>query len=143
MSPSAAELYQRLTRVLQAARPEDPEVAGLLALHDEAATHAETDWRQIAAIYGILEGMTGNPMVTLSRAVAGAMVPGPEAGPALLDGLEERRGDHHRLHAVRAHLLEPAGDTTAAIAELGAAARRTTNLREQEYLTTKAARLRS
>jgi predicted RNA polymerase sigma factor len=80
-------------------------------------------------------------MVTLNRAVAVAMVQGPEAGLALLDGLEERLGDHHRLHAVRAHLLETAGDAGAAIVEFREAAARTTNLRERHYLTTQAARL--
>jgi predicted RNA polymerase sigma factor len=85
--------------------------------------------------------MTGNPMVTLNRAVAAAMAHGPAAGLALLDGLGGQLGDHHRLHSVRAHLLEQAGDAPAAIAEFQAAAARTTNLREQHYLTTKAARL--
>ena len=68
---------------------------------------------------------------------------GPRARPglALLDGLGERLGDHHRLHSVRAHLLEQAGDLQDAIAEFRAAAARTTNLREQQYLTTQAARL--
>lgn len=69
------------------------------------------------------------------------MAHGPSAGLALLDGLGDRLGEHHRLHAVRAHLLELAGDTTTASAEFGAAAARTTNLREQHYLTTNAARL--
>jgi predicted RNA polymerase sigma factor len=69
------------------------------------------------------------------------MVHGPDAGLALLDGLEERLGDHHRLHSVRGHLLERAGDPQAAIVEFRAAAARTTNLREQRYLTTKAASL--
>ena len=69
------------------------------------------------------------------------MANGPSAGLALLDGLEVRLGDHHRLHSVRAHLFELKGDTTAAIAEFKAAAARTANLREQQYLTTRAARL--
>jgi predicted RNA polymerase sigma factor len=85
--------------------------------------------------------MTGNPMVTLNRAVAAAMAHGPGTALALLDGLDRRLGDHHRLHAVRAHLLEMAGDTSGAIVEFRAAAARTTNVREQRYLTTKAARL--
>ncbi len=89
----------------------------------------------------LLEKMTGNPMVTLNRAVAIVMTDGPDAGLALLDGLEERLGDHHRLHSVRAHLLERAGDNDTAIVEFRAAAARTTNLREQHYLTTQAARL--
>jgi predicted RNA polymerase sigma factor len=115
--------------------------AAIAALHDQAARHADTDWAEILSLYGLLESMTGNPMVRLNRAVAAAMARGPDAGLALLDGLSERLGDHHRLHSVRAHLLEQAGDTAAAIAEFRAAAARATNLREQQYLTTMAARL--
>jgi predicted RNA polymerase sigma factor len=80
-------------------------------------------------------------MVTLNRAVATAMAVGPRDGLALLDGLGEQLGDHHRLHSVRAHLLEQAGDASAALVEFRAAAARTANPREQHYLTTKAARL--
>jgi predicted RNA polymerase sigma factor len=69
------------------------------------------------------------------------MAHGPDAGLALLDGLGDRLGDHHRLHSVRAHLLELAGDTATAMLEFRAAAARTMNVREQHYLTTKAARL--
>jgi len=115
--------------------------AAIAALHDQAASHDDTDWPEILSLYGQLEALTGNPMVRLNRAVAAAMARGPDAGLALLDGLGERLGDHHRLHSVRAHLLEQAGDSAAAIAEFRAAAARTTNLREQQYLTTKAARL--
>ncbi len=115
--------------------------AAIAALHDQAARHADTDWAEILSLYGLLEAMTSNPMVRLNRAVAAAMAHGPDAGLTLLDGLGERLGDHHRLHSVRAHLLEQAGDTAAAVAEFRAAAARTTNLREQQYLTTKAARL--
>jgi len=115
--------------------------ASIAAVHDQAPSYADTDWPDILSLYGLLERMTGNPMVTLNRAVAAAMAHGPDAGLALLDGLGDQLGDHHRLHSVRAHLLEQAGDTPAAIAEFQAAAARTTNLREQHYLTTKAARL--
>jgi predicted RNA polymerase sigma factor len=115
--------------------------AAIAAVHDQAPTYDETDWSDIVSLYGVLEQMTGNPMVTLNRAVATAMVDGPRAGLALLDGLGDRLGDHHRLHSVRAHLLELAGDTEGAISEFRAAAARTTNVREQQYLTTKAARL--
>ena len=80
-------------------------------------------------------------MVTLNRAVAAAMATGRPTGLALLDGLDDKLGDHHRLHSVRAHLLELAGDPQGAMVEFRAAAARTTNLREQHYLTTKAARL--
>jgi len=115
--------------------------AAIAAVHDQAAGHASTDWPEILALYGLLERMTGNPMVTLNRAVAAAMAHGPAAGLALLDGLGGPLGDHHRLHSVRAHLLEQAGDTRSAIAEFEAAAARTSNAREQRYLTMKAARL--
>ena len=115
--------------------------AAIAALHDQAASHTATDWPQILTLYELLEAMTGNPMVTLNRAVAAAMARGPGAGLALLDGLDERLSDHHRLHSVRAHLLEQAGDNKAATAEFRAAAARTANLREQHYLTAQAARL--
>ena len=115
--------------------------ASIAALHDQAHGHDSTDWPQILTLYGLLESMTQNPMARLNRAVAAAMAQGPDAGLALLDGLDQRLGDHHRLHAVRAHLLEQAGDPAAAVAEFRAAAARATNVREQQYLTTKAARL--
>jgi RNA polymerase sigma factor (sigma-70 family) len=131
-----------LTGALRQGQPGEYQLqAAIAALHDQAASHASTDWAQILALYDRLERMTGNPMVTLNRAVAAAMAHGPGAGLALLDGLAGRLGDHHRLHSVRAHLLERAGDTGAAIAEFEAAAARTTNLRERDYLVTQAARL--
>ena len=115
--------------------------AAIAALHDQAASYTATDWPQILTLYDLLAAMTANPMVTLNRAVATAMAHGPGAGLALLDGLDERLGGHHRLHSVRAHLLEQAGDHKAAIAEFRAAAARATNLREQHYLTTQAGRV--
>ena len=115
--------------------------AAIAALHDEAETADETDWPQILALYGLLERMTGNPMVTLNRAVAAAMVDGPAAGLALLEGLDERLAGHHRLDAVRAHLLEMHGDPEAAIAHYRTAAGRTTSVAERHYLLTRAARL--
>lgn len=115
--------------------------AAIAAVHGQASSHAETDWPEIASLYGLLEAMTGNPMVTLNRAVAVSMAQGPDAGLALLEGLGARLGDHHRLHSVRAHLLELAGDRAGAIAEFRTAAARATNVREQRYLTTQAARL--
>ncbi len=117
--------------------------ACIAALHDQAPGHDRTDWPQILTLYGLLESMTGNPMARLNRAVAAAMARGPDAGLALLDGLDQRLGGHHRLHAVRAHLLEQAGDAGAAAAEFRAAAGRASNLRERQYLTARAARLRA
>ena len=79
-----------------------------------------TDWPQILALYGLLERMTGNPVVTLNRAVAAAMAHGPAAGLAILDEVDERLAGHHRLDAVRGHLLEMAGDTAGAARHLSA-----------------------
>jgi RNA polymerase sigma factor (sigma-70 family) len=114
-------------------------LASIAGLHDQAPSHAQTQWAEIASLYGLLERMTGNPVVTLNRAVAVAMTEGPRAGLKLLEGLEL---DTHRLHAVRAHLLEEAGDLVAAAAAYAQAAAQTTNIRERDYLTTRAAGVR-
>jgi predicted RNA polymerase sigma factor len=81
--------------------------------------------------------------VTLNRAVAVAMVDGPRAGLALLGTLDadERLAHTHRLEAVRAHLLELAGDIDAARDAYRRAARMTASLPEQRYLALRAARL--
>jgi len=115
--------------------------AAIAAVHDEAATAQDTDWPQILALYGLLKQLTANPMVTLNRAVAAAMVDGPAAGLQLLDSLDVPLAGHHRLAAVRAHLLEMGGDDEAAIAHYRAAAGRTTSVAERDYLTRRAARL--
>ncbi|MGZ3581366.1 MAG: RNA polymerase sigma factor [Ktedonobacterales bacterium] len=117
--------------------------AAIAAVHDEAVRAEETDWPQILALYGLLERMAPNPMVTLNHAVALAMVRGPQAGLDLLTTLDtdERLARHHRLAAVRAHLLEMAGDYSAACSSYQLAARRTTSLPERRYLESRAARL--
>jgi RNA polymerase sigma factor (sigma-70 family) len=117
--------------------------AAIAAVHDRAERADETDWPQILALYGLLEQLTGNPVVTLNKAVAAAMADGPSAGLALLETVDERLAGHYRLDAVRAHLLELAGDKEAALEHYRAAAGRTTNLAEQRYLATQAARLHS
>jgi len=116
--------------------------AAIAAVHDQAPQGDDTDWPQILALYGLLEQMTGNPVVTLNRAVAAAMADGPSAGLALLDAVDERLAGHYRLDAVRAHLLEMAGDPEAALVHYRAAANRTTSLPERRYLATRAARLK-
>jgi RNA polymerase sigma factor (sigma-70 family) len=117
--------------------------AAIAAVHAEAARAEDTDWPQIVALYELLERIAPNPMVTLNHAVAVAMVRGPEAALELLGTLETdgRIAGHHRLDAVRAHLLEMAGDLDAARSSYRAAARRTTSLPEQRYLEDRAARL--
>ncbi len=117
--------------------------AAIAAVHDEAPSASATDWPQILALYELLARVAPNPMVTLNHAVAVAMVDGPRAGLELLATLDadERMAGHHRLDAVRAHLLEMAGDDDAARDGYRAAARRTTSLPEQRYLEARAARL--
>jgi RNA polymerase sigma factor (sigma-70 family) len=117
--------------------------AAIAAVHDEAARVEDTDWPQIVALYGVLKRMSDNPMVTLNHAIATAMVQGPAAGLALLEALDgdARVAGHYRLDAVRAHLLERAGDHQAAIVHYRTAAGRTTSIPERNYLLTQAARL--
>jgi RNA polymerase sigma factor (sigma-70 family) len=117
--------------------------AAIAAVHDEAARAEDTDWPQILALYRVLERMSDNPMVSLNRAIAAAMVHGPEAGLEQLRALDEdaRLRGHYRLDAVRAHLHERLGDRERAIAHYRAAAERTASIPERDYLTLKAARL--
>ncbi|MFE9960104.1 RNA polymerase sigma factor [Micromonospora sp. NPDC005299] len=117
--------------------------AAIAAVHAEAPTAADTDWPQIVALYRVLARLAPNPMVTLNQAAAVAMVDGPRAGLALLAPLDadERTTGHHRLAAVRAHLLELAGDRDDARTAYLAAARATTSLPERHYLEVRAARL--
>ena len=137
-----AEGVALITGALRQGRVVEYQVqAAIAAVHDQAPRYGDTDWAEILSLYGLLERMTGNPMVTVNRAVAMAMAYGPRAGLELLEGLGQQLGDHHRLHAVRGHLLEMAGDTKSALAEFRTAAALTTNLREQHYLITEAARM--
>jgi predicted RNA polymerase sigma factor len=114
--------------------------AAIAALHDEAASDAETDWPQILALYQVLERVAPGPVVTLNKAVAVARTSGPLAGLAALGGLDgdERMAGNHRVEAVRAHLLEQAGFRAEARAAFQAAAKLTTSAPEQRYLRRKA-----
>lgn len=114
--------------------------AAIAALHDEAPSADETDWPQILALYTLLERMTPGPMVSLNRAVAFGMAQGPDHGLALLETLNGL-ADHHRLHAVRAHLLDRAGRSDEARTEFEVAARLAKNVPERLYLAAQAARL--
>ena len=118
--------------------------AAVAAVHDEAARYEDTDWPQIVALYTLLEHMQDNPMVTLNRAIAVAMVQGPAAGLEMLDAVaaDGRLAGNHRLDAVRGHLFEMAGDRDAAVRHYLAAANRTSNTAERNYLLTQAAALR-
>src|SRR5215813_8221575 len=75
--------------------------AAIAAVHDEAARAEDTDWPQILALYRLLERISPNPMITLNRAVAVAMVESPQAGLELLRALDDddRISRYHRLDA--------------------------------------------
>ncbi|MEJ2856130.1 MULTISPECIES: RNA polymerase sigma factor [unclassified Saccharothrix] len=117
--------------------------AAIAALHDEAPTAEDTDWLQIVGLYEVLERLSPGPVVRLNRAVAVAMADGPHAGLALLAGLDDdpRLARHHRLAAVRAHLVELTGDHARAVELYRAAARATASVPERDYLLGRADRL--
>ncbi|MGH3364262.1 MAG: RNA polymerase sigma factor [Nocardioidaceae bacterium] len=118
--------------------------AAIAALHDEPLDTGDTDWPQILALYTLLEQFDDSPVVALNRAVATSMVLGPRAGLAELARLESdpRIAQHHRLLAVRAHLLEDAGRGAEALIAYQDAARLTLSVPERRYLQGRAARLR-
>jgi RNA polymerase sigma factor (sigma-70 family) len=140
-----AEGVALVTRTLAGTRELGPYQlqAAIAAVHDEAERVEDTDWAQILALYRLLEGVSPNPVVALNRAVAQAMVDGPRAGLAALEelGRDERMARHHRLHAVRAHLLELAGEPGPARESYRTAARYATSVPEKRYLERRAAAL--
>jgi RNA polymerase sigma factor (sigma-70 family) len=117
--------------------------AAIAAVHGEAEGAEDTDWPQIAQLYRVLSAVAPGPTVTLNRAVAVGMVEGPQAGLDLLATVDADGplAGHHRVHGVRAHLLEMAGDLRGARAAYEEAARRTTSEPERRYLEERAARL--
>jgi predicted RNA polymerase sigma factor len=112
-------------------------------VHDEAVRAEDTDWRQILGLYELLHAIAPGPMVTLNRIVAVAMVDGAAAGLEQLAAAEAdpALAGHYRVDAVRAHLLDIAGDRSAARACYRLAARRTLSIPEQRYLESRAAQL--
>jgi RNA polymerase sigma factor (sigma-70 family) len=143
-SAAIAEGTSLVTAALQRGTPGQYQIqAAIAALHDEAPSMDATDWLQIAALYEVLLEAAPNPVVQLNHAVAVAMAQGPYAGLSLLEGLEANAAlaEDFRLHAVRAHLLEMAGDRPKAHEAYLAAANRAPNLAQQRYLNAQAARL--
>ena len=143
-----AELIAEGTALLERVLPRGPVgrfqlQAAIAAVHAEAVRWEETDWAQITVLYEMLERVAPGPAVTLNRAVAVGMASGPEDGLRIVDALlaDPAMARHHRTHAVRAHLLEMAGEREAAARSYARAAQLTASLPEQRYLNARAARL--
>ncbi len=117
--------------------------AAIAAVHAEATTWEATDWAQICELYAMLERVAPGPAVRLNRAVAVGMAHGAERGLPMVEGLlaDPAMRRHHRTHAVRAHLLEMAGDYEEARREYAHAARLTASLPEQRYLNAQASQI--
>jgi RNA polymerase sigma factor (sigma-70 family) len=117
--------------------------AAIVAVHAESPTWKDTDWQQINVLYEMLERIAPSSAVTLNRAVAVAMVQGPEPALSIVDGLlvDPAMRRHHRTYAVRAHLLEMSGDLAGASRDYLRAAQLTASLPEQRYLISRARRL--
>jgi len=117
--------------------------AAIAAVHDQARRPEDTDWPQILTLYNLLHAIAPSPVVALNRIVAVAMVRGPHAGLDELAAAEAAPAfaGHYRIDAVRAHLLDLAGDRDSARAHYRRAALRTLSVPEQRYLTARAARI--
>ncbi|HEX4491545.1 MAG TPA: sigma-70 family RNA polymerase sigma factor [Acidimicrobiia bacterium] len=115
--------------------------AAIAALHATAASVDETDWTEIAALYGVLAQLAPGPVIELNRAVAIAMADGPRAGLAQLAPLAEPLAAHHPYHAARAELLRRAGEDVAARAAYDRAIELASNLRERAALERRRASL--
>ncbi|MEV0256558.1 sigma-70 family RNA polymerase sigma factor [Streptomyces sp. NPDC050732] len=115
--------------------------AAIAACHAHAHTYEDTDWQQIAVLYGLLAARAPSPVVELNRAVAVAMAQGTEAGLVLVDALaaESALRDYHLLPSVRGDLLARLGRRAEARAEFERAASLARNMRERELLLERAA----
>jgi len=142
-------LQSALAQQTEARRPGRYQVeAAIAALHDDAASAEETDWRQILAWYDDLVALSEDPVrqdpaALLGRAVAVGHVRGAAAGLRETDRLREVLGERHRWHAVRGHLYELDGDLPAAASAYAEAARRATNVAERDHLVRQAASARA
>ena len=130
-----------ITRTLATAPPGPYQLqAAIAAVHDEAPRAEDTDWPQILALYEVLGVLAPGPMVTLNRIVAVSMVHGPHAALEQLDtaATDPALRGHHRVHAVRAHLLDDAGHHEQAREQYRRAARLTLSAPERRYLLDRA-----
>jgi RNA polymerase sigma-70 factor (ECF subfamily) len=115
--------------------------AAIAALHARAPRPEDTDWPQIAALYGALARMTPSPVVELNRAVAIAIADGPERGLPLIDALGNRLADYHLFHAARADLLRRLGRRSEAAGAYRTALELAANPVERQYLRRRLAEL--
>ncbi|WP_414720589.1 RNA polymerase sigma factor [Streptomyces sp.] len=130
-----AEGQAIVRRCLRLGRPGPYQIqAAINAVHSDAPTAADTDWRQVLRLYDHLLAVAPNPVAALNRAVAVAEVEGPEAGLALADALAPRLDGYHVLHAVRADLLRRLGREAEAASAYEAAIARTGNRAERDFL---------
>jgi len=112
-------------------------------VHAEAASAAETDWRQIVGIYDVLLRVEPSPVVELNRAAAISMCDGPESGLALIDAILARGelADYHLAHSARADLCRRLGRTGEAIASYQRALALATQVPERRFLERRLAEL--
>lgn len=115
--------------------------AAISAVHAEAKDAVETDWAQIAGLYGALAQMTPSPVVTLNRAVAISHAETPEAGLALADTVADELQAYQPFHAAHANLLKRCGQSNAAANAYRRAIAISTNSSEQEFLEHRLAEL--
>jgi predicted RNA polymerase sigma factor len=111
--------------------------AAIAAVHDQAAHARDTDWPQILGLYELPHRIQPSPMVALNGVGAIAMVQGPEDGLAALRDVDIGP-EHHRAHAVRAHLLDLAGDRAVARYRLPRGGTAHAQPPEQQYLRSRA-----
>ncbi len=133
-----------LDRAVRAAQPGPYQVqAAIAALHDTAAQPGDTDWREIAALYGRLATLAPSPVVELNRAVAIAMADGPEAGLVRLAALadDDRLAGYPYFHAARADLLRRLGRWSEAADSYRIALEQTSNEVERAFLARRLAEM--
>ncbi len=108
--------------------------AAISALHCQAARAEDTDWAQIVRLYDVLERLYPSPIVSLNRAVAIAMVGGPETALTLINGLANELDSYHLFHATRADLLRRIGASEEAAQSYVRALELVTNDSERRFL---------
>jgi RNA polymerase sigma-70 factor (ECF subfamily) len=136
----AKQIAEALPLVEEAVRAESGPYAlqaAIAAEHCKAARPEETDWRQIVRLYNLLQRVQPSPIVSLNRAVAVAMVDGPEVALALIDELAKtgELDEYHLLHAARADLLRRNGSAEEAAESYERALALVSNESERRFLT--------